>query len=151
MGPKYSLIKHGLKFSGGSLNFEADFPQKVSLKILNSAACSSFCDLFSDCLKTINYLNMNLLIFCRHTAGFKKEFQKFRILNKNSPMIKGLYSMWLFLFQGGIKAVVWTDAFQILIITVGMVALLIKGVLEVGSIELVIQRVKDGGRMPYFE
>ena len=37
------------------------------------------------------------------------------------------------------------------IITVGMVALLIKGVLEVGSIDLVIQRVKDGGRMPYFE
>ena len=59
--------------------------------------------------------------------------------------------MWLLLFQGGIKAVVWTDAFQILIITVGMVALLIKGVLEVGSIDLVIQRVKDGGRMPYFE
>ena len=45
----------------------------------------------------------------------------------------------------------WTDAFQILIITAGMVALLIKGVLEVGSVELVIQRVKDGGRMPYFE
>ena len=37
------------------------------------------------------------------------------------------------------------------IITVGMVALLIKGVLEVGSIDLDIQRVKDGGRMPYFE
>ena len=66
-------------------------------------------------------------------------------------MIKGLHSLWLLLFQGGIKAVVWTDAFQILIITVGMVALLIKGVLEVGSIDLVIQRVKDGGRMPFFE
>ena len=37
------------------------------------------------------------------------------------------------------------------IITIRMVALLIKGVLEVGSIDLVIQRVKDGGRMPYFE
>ena len=37
------------------------------------------------------------------------------------------------------------------IITIRMVALLIKGVLEVGSIDLVIHRIKDGGRMPYFE
>ena len=54
-------------------------------------------------------------------------------------------------FQGGIKAVVWTDAFQVVIITVGMLTLLIKGLLEVGSVDLVIQKVKDGGRMPYFE
>ena len=46
---------------------------------------------------------------------------------------------------------VWTDAFQVVIITVGMLTLLIKGLLEVGSVDLVIQRVKDGGRMPYFE
>ena len=45
----------------------------------------------------------------------------------------------------------WTDAFQIVIITAGLLTLLIKGVQEVGSIEIVLQRVKDGGRMPYFE
>ena len=59
--------------------------------------------------------------------------------------------MWYLLFQGGIKAVVWTDAFQVVIITVGMLTLLIKGVIEVGSVDTVMQRVREGGRMPYFE
>ena len=55
------------------------------------------------------------------------------------------------LFQGGIKAVIWTDTFQIMVITGGLLTLLIKGVLEVGSVDLVIERVKEGQRMPYFK
>ena len=35
-------------------DFEADFPQKVSLKMLNKGDYNSFSDLFSVCLKTID-------------------------------------------------------------------------------------------------
>ena len=55
-------IIHEWKFSGLFLNseFEADFPQKVSLKIVNKGDNNSFSDLFSVCLKTIDHLNLKL-------------------------------------------------------------------------------------------
>ena len=39
-------------------DFEADFPQKVSLKILNKADDHSFSDIFTVNLKTINHLSL---------------------------------------------------------------------------------------------
>ena len=46
-------------------DFEADFPEKVSLKIPNLAGSTSFfqIDLFSVYLNTIDHLNLKLLIF----------------------------------------------------------------------------------------
>ena len=58
-------------------DFEADFPQKVSLEILNLGDNNSFFDLFSVCLKTIDYLNLKLWIFSGHTASFKIRVTKF--------------------------------------------------------------------------
>ncbi|XP_054711313.1 putative sodium-dependent multivitamin transporter [Uloborus diversus] len=54
---------------------------------------------------------------------------------------------------GGMKAVLWTDVFQALLMYGGMVAMVIKGCLDVGGIETVISRAKDGGRLiiPGFE
>ena len=52
-------------------DFEADFPLKISLKTLNSGAYNRFSDLYSVCLKTIDYLNLSLWIVCGHTASFK--------------------------------------------------------------------------------
>ena len=52
-------------------DFEADFP---------SADYNSFSDLLPDCLKTIDHLNLKLLMFCRHTTSFKSLIFKFRIL-----------------------------------------------------------------------
>ena len=49
----YSLIQ----------DFEADFPYKVSLKMLNYGDYNSFYDLFSDYLNTINHINIKLFIF----------------------------------------------------------------------------------------
>ena len=46
--------------------FEADFPWKVSLKMLNKANYNSFSNIFSVCLKKIDVLN--LLSFCMHTC-----------------------------------------------------------------------------------
>ena len=44
-------------------DFEAVFPKKVSLKILNSGEYNSLSILFSECLKTVDHLNLKLLSF----------------------------------------------------------------------------------------
>ena len=46
----YSLIQ----------DFEADFPQRVGLKMLNLGDDNSFSVLFSICLKRIDHLNLKL-------------------------------------------------------------------------------------------
>ena len=42
------------------LRLTADFPQKVSLKLLNQGDYNSLSDLLSVCQKTIEYLNLKL-------------------------------------------------------------------------------------------
>ena len=61
-------------------DFEADFSQKVSLKILNLADSNSFLDLFSVYLKMIDCLNLKLSIFIGILQVLRYDFQKFRIL-----------------------------------------------------------------------
>ena len=60
-------------------DFEADFPLKVSLKILNQADFYGFFDLISVYLKTIDHLNLKLLIFVGILKVLRFDFQKFRI------------------------------------------------------------------------
>ena len=57
-------------------DFEADFPQKVHLKMLNLGDHNSFSDLFSVCLRTFDHLNLKLWIYSGHTANFKNEVWK---------------------------------------------------------------------------
>ena len=57
----YSLIQ----------DFEVDFPQKVSLKMLNKADFNSLFDLFSVHLWAIDHFNLTLLTLCKHTASLK--------------------------------------------------------------------------------
>ena len=52
-------------------DFEADFPQKIGLKMLNYADFNSFSDLFSIHLWAIDHLYLKLLTLCRHTASFE--------------------------------------------------------------------------------
>ena len=52
-------------------DFEADFLQKASLKMLNWGDDNSFSDLFSVFLRTIDHLNLKLWIFSEHNACFK--------------------------------------------------------------------------------
>ena len=58
-------------------DFEADFPQKVSLKMMNKADFNSFSDLLSVHLWAIDHLNLKLLTLCRHRFEFRKGFLKF--------------------------------------------------------------------------
>ncbi|XP_041375535.1 sodium-coupled monocarboxylate transporter 1-like [Gigantopelta aegis] len=52
---------------------------------------------------------------------------------------------------GGIKAVIWTDAFQMGIITAGMLTLIIQGAITVGGWDVVMERTNKGGRLPDFD
>ena len=55
------------------------------------------------------------------------------------------------MFQGGIKAVVWTDTLQSAIMVAGMVMLVIKGGEEVGSIDKIYDINDAGGRLEFFK
>ncbi|PSN39975.1 hypothetical protein C0J52_13378 [Blattella germanica] len=51
---------------------------------------------------------------------------------------------------GGMKAVVWTDCFQVLILYSSMLAVLIKGTLDIGGISTVWERNLKTGRSDFF-
>ncbi|XP_061426775.1 sodium/iodide cotransporter-like isoform X1 [Lethenteron reissneri] len=50
---------------------------------------------------------------------------------------------------GGMKAVVWTDAFQVMVMLAGFWAVLIQGTMEVGGISTAISRVNNGSRINF--
>ncbi|XP_050403134.1 sodium-dependent multivitamin transporter [Patella vulgata] len=51
---------------------------------------------------------------------------------------------------GGIKAVIWTDVFQSLVMFSGMAAILIKGTIDAGGADAVWNKAMDGGRFNLF-
>ena len=51
------------------------------------------------------------------------------------------------LFQGGMRAVIWADTFQLFIMVAGMTAVVIQGSLRVGGITNVFRIAAQGGRM----
>ena len=51
------------------------------------------------------------------------------------------------LTQGGLKAVMWTDTFQMLIIMGGFIAVLVQGSEEVGGFNEIWETARKGGRL----
>jgi Na+/proline symporter len=54
-------------------------------------------------------------------------------------------------FQGGIKAVVWTDFLQGVVMVVASVVVIVLGVIKVGGMGTVWERSRSGGRIRIFE
>ena len=52
--------------------------------------------------------------------------------------------------QGGLRAVVYTDTFQAVVIFTGVLALIVKGVIDVGGPGEVWRRSQEGGRLDNF-
>ncbi len=52
---------------------------------------------------------------------------------------------------GGIKAVLWTDVFQSLLMFAAMIIIIIKGTLDVGGVDVVWQRALEGQRIQFFK
>ncbi|XP_069104335.1 sodium-dependent multivitamin transporter-like isoform X2 [Argopecten irradians] len=51
---------------------------------------------------------------------------------------------------GGLKAVIWTDVFQCLVMLVGMFAVIIKGTITAGGSAKMFEIVRDNGRLNFF-
>lgn len=51
---------------------------------------------------------------------------------------------------GGIKAVIWTDAFQMVIMFAGMLAVIVKGIIDVGGVGNLFDINSDGERLNFF-
>ncbi|XP_046549974.1 sodium-coupled monocarboxylate transporter 1-like [Haliotis rubra] len=50
---------------------------------------------------------------------------------------------------GGLKAVIWTDVLQYMLMFIGMLAVIIKGTIDSGGIEEVWSRIMDGERLTF--
>ncbi|XP_033749429.1 LOW QUALITY PROTEIN: sodium-coupled monocarboxylate transporter 2-like [Pecten maximus] len=55
----------------------------------------------------------------------------------------------LYTCLGGMKAVLWTDTFQVIMMFAGLIAILIKGSIESGGVGLAWQRAADSGRVVF--
>ena len=55
------------------------------------------------------------------------------------------------LFQGGLKAVLWTDTFQVGMMFAGLFAVVIKGTSEAGSLSVAWENFKESGRIVFDE
>lgn len=53
--------------------------------------------------------------------------------------------------QGGMKAVVWTDTLQMVILFMGLIAIDIAGLFSIGSFSIVWDTAKQGGRNRFFK
>lgn len=56
-----------------------------------------------------------------------------------------------FKLKGGIKAVMWTDAFQIIIVLISLSIAAIIGTHNAGGVQKVIEICSDGGRIQFFK
>jgi len=55
------------------------------------------------------------------------------------------------MFQGGIKAVIWTDFLQGIVMVVSSIAVIVLGLIHVGGFLPVWEKSRDGGRIKIFE
>lgn len=53
--------------------------------------------------------------------------------------------------QGGLKAVIWTDVFQSVIMLAGMLTVAVTGTIEVGGVKKVWEINEKYGRINFFE
>ncbi|XP_064614404.1 sodium-coupled monocarboxylate transporter 1-like isoform X2 [Liolophura sinensis] len=56
----------------------------------------------------------------------------------------------LYTFLGGLKAVIWTDVFQTLVMVAGMLAVLIQAIIEVGGMGRMWHLAEEKGRIEFF-
>ena len=54
-------------------------------------------------------------------------------------------------FQGGMKAVMWTDLLQIIIMFAGMISIVIKGSIDAGGFGAVWETARKGDRLELFK
>ncbi len=56
----------------------------------------------------------------------------------------------IYLLQGGMKAVLWADTLQFVIMVAGLIGIIIQGTLRVGGIQKMWKIAEEGGRLNFF-
>ena len=54
------------------------------------------------------------------------------------------------IFQGGLKAVIWTDTLQMLIMVIGFLSVIIKASFDSGGFASIWQKAYRGGRIEFW-
>ena len=54
-------------------------------------------------------------------------------------------------FQGGLRAVVWSDTFQTFVVIAGLIAVTVRGSIDIGGIGKVWEIADKGGRIFFIE
>lgn len=54
---------------------------------------------------------------------------------------------WFLFFQGGMKAVIWTDVFQGVVMLAGLTTIIVVGTVKVGSLSAVFHTAYKGHRL----
>ncbi|NXS76674.1 SC5A5 protein, partial [Pandion haliaetus] len=70
--------------------------------------------------------------------------------SRGSPGVPSAHP-WLCLVQGGMKAVIWTDVFQVFVMLSGFIAIIIRGMLLVGGPTRVLGIAANGSRVNFGE
>ena len=65
--------------------------------------------------------------------------------------VKLIKRPFLLTLQGGMKAVMWTDVFQIFMMFAGLFAVLIQGSIDQGGFGTIWQYMVDGERIEFFK
>ncbi len=55
------------------------------------------------------------------------------------------------ILQGGMKAVMWTDVFQICMMFAGLIAVLIRGSQDQGGFSKIVDIMEEGERIEFFK
>ena len=69
-------------------------------------------------------------------------------LQKHDSILSEVYTLLISLLsKGGIKAVIWTDTLQAIVMVAGILAVTVKGTMKVGSFEEVLSIARAGDRL----
>uniref|UniRef100_A0A182SF73 Sodium-coupled monocarboxylate transporter 1 n=1 Tax=Anopheles maculatus TaxID=74869 RepID=A0A182SF73_9DIPT len=87
-----------------------------------------------------------LPVFCSLKLNSSYEYLELRF-NRH---VRSIASLMFVIDQGGIKAVVFTDAWQVVVMFISVVVVIVIGTIGIGGLDVVWDRSEKGGRIDFF-
>ncbi|XP_067679756.1 sodium-coupled monocarboxylate transporter 2-like [Haliotis asinina] len=125
------LLKR-LNISSPFQYIEGRFKSRVLSLIMTGASCLE------------NALYMSVILYGQGIA-----LQAVTGLSTLGSILATSAAVVLYTTIGGLRAVIWTDVLQYIIMFLGILAVIIKGTIEVGGVQEIWNRVHSGGRLVF--
>ena len=87
----------------------------------------------------------------KRIGSWDGEYNHTLIITSQEKVFTMCWHECLVVFQGGMKAVIWNDVFQAIVMLGGLVAILIVGTHKVGGFGNVFDRLEKGQRLKFIE